>query len=111
MDTVDLVVRSNVQHSAALETHVARRVTHALRPFASRLAGVDVWLSDTNGPRRGAADKLARVVLRLGRGRRIVTTAASDDLYESVTQAVARARTAIARRIRKGRTPSSGATA
>jgi hypothetical protein len=60
---------------------------------------VEFWLSDMNGPRHGAADKQARVVVTLVPRGRIVATAVSDDLYNSAARAIARARAALSKRL------------
>jgi len=92
-------VRSTFAPSTALYMHIERSVARSLGAHAARLKSVEVRLRDANGPRRGATDKLARVVVTLASGGRIITAGASDDLYASVTRALLRARTALVRRL------------
>lgn len=99
-------VRSSFAPSPSLHAHIERSAARAFRSHADRVARVELRLRDTNGPRRGEADKLARVVLTLAYGKRIITAAATDDLYTSVTRALLRARHALSRRVEARRRPA-----
>ena len=98
---VSPAVKSSFQYSAALGAHIERRIDQALRTYAGHIRSVEVRLSDANGPRHGASDKVVRVDVILNPTGSMVTTAASDDLYVSVSRAASRARTAVARHIQQ----------
>lgn len=99
--TISLAVRSSFEYSATLAAHVERRIDHALRTHAGYIKRVELRLSDANGPRHGASDKVARVDVSLNPTGSIVTTAATDDVYVSVSRAASRAKTAVARHIQQ----------
>lgn len=99
--TVSPAVKSSFQYSAALAAHIERRIDQALRTYAGHIRSVEVRLSDANGPRHGASDKVVRVEVSLNPTGSIVTTAASDDLYVSASRAASRTRRAVARHIQQ----------
>jgi ribosome-associated translation inhibitor RaiA len=99
--TISLGVKSSFEFSPALSAHIERRVDHALRAHAHHIKYVVLRLSDVNGPRHGADDKLTRIDITLNPTGSVVTSARSDDVYVSVTRAAARARAAVGRRIQQ----------
>jgi ribosome-associated translation inhibitor RaiA len=99
--TISLAVKSSFEYSAALAAHIERRIDHALRTHVGYIRRVELRLSDANGPRHGASDKVVRVDVSLNPTGRIVATAASDDVYVSVSRAASRAKTAVARQIQQ----------
>ena len=96
-----LEVKSSFEFSPALSAHIQRRIDHALRAHAAHIKFVVVRLSDINGPRHGADDKLARIEITLNPSGTVVTSARSEDVYVSVTRAIARARAAVRSRIQQ----------
>lgn len=99
--TISLVVKSSFQFSAALTAHIERRIQHALHAHGARIASVALRLSDANGPRHGANDKVTRIDIRLRPSGSVMASARSDDIYVSVTRAATRARAALSKRIRQ----------
>jgi putative sigma-54 modulation protein len=94
-----LRVKSSFEFSPALSAHIERRIDHALRAHAAHINCVVLRLSDVNGPRHGADDKLTRIDITLNPSGNVVTSARSDDVYVSVTRAALRARAALRRRV------------
>jgi putative sigma-54 modulation protein len=99
--TISLGVKSTFEFSPALSAHIERRIDHALRAHADHIKYLVLRLSDVNGPRHGADDKLTRIDITLDPTGSVVTSARSDDVYVSVTRAAARARAAVGRRIQQ----------
>lgn len=88
---ISLEVKSSFEFSPALSAHMQRRIDHALRAHAAHIKLVVLRLSDVNGPRHGADDKLTRIEIILDPSGSVVTSARSEDVYVSVTRATARA--------------------
>jgi len=99
--TISLGVKSSFQFSPALTAHIERRIHHALHAHGAHIASVALRLSDVNGPRHGANDKLTRIDIRLRPSGSVMASARSDDIYVSVTRAATRARAALSKRIRQ----------
>ena len=99
-----LDIKTAFDRSDALNTYIEG---HLLSALASRLRDVHdvvLRLSDANGPRHGAKDKIARISARLRGSGRIVITATSADIYRSVDRVIDRFKSALRRRL--GRTRS-----
>ena len=90
-------VRSSFDDSDTLSRHIERRVTAAMRSHAANIDNIALRLSDANGPRRGANDKVARISVNLKPWGRLVTSAASGDIYLSVDWAAARLKEVVRR--------------
>jgi ribosome-associated translation inhibitor RaiA len=99
--TISLVVKSSFEFSPALSAHIDHRINHALRAHAAHIKWVVLRLSDVNGPRHGADDKLTRIDIGLNSSGTVGTSATSDDVYVSVTRAASRARAAVGRRVQQ----------
>jgi hypothetical protein len=63
--TMSLAVKSSFEFSPALSAHIEHRINHALRAHAAHIKWVVLRLSDVNGPRHGADDKLTRIDISL----------------------------------------------
>ncbi len=74
-----------------LRQQVDECLTTALDPVREDLAGVDVYLTDVNGP-RGGPDKHCRVVAHRRRGRPVVVSRTAGDPMAAVTGAAGRCR-------------------
>jgi putative sigma-54 modulation protein len=98
---IALGVKSSFEFSPALSAHIERRIDHALRAHAAHIKCVVLRLSDVNGPRHGADDKLTRIDITLNPSGSVITSARSDDVYVSVTRAASRARAALGRRVQQ----------
>lgn len=68
----------------------AQRLQQTLGRFADVIEHVRVSLSDINGPDRGGADKLCRVVLHLKGQAILVIEELGRDIVEAIEGAVAR---------------------
>jgi putative sigma-54 modulation protein len=99
--TISLAVKSSFEFSPALSAHIDHRINHALRAHAAHIKWVVLRLSDVNGPRHGADDKLTRIDIGLNSSGTVGTSATSDDVYVSVTRAASRARAAVGRRVQQ----------
>jgi ribosomal subunit interface protein len=87
----------------AIVRHVESRLRLSLGAAADRIESVSVRLSDVNGP-RGGEDMRCRIVVYLRQGRAVVTEAVDENLYAAVDAAVARAKEAVWRFLRRRRT-------
>jgi len=96
---VPFAVKNDFDHSETLAAHIERRLGSALRRHALHVRRVDVRLSDANGPRHGANDKVTQIDISLHPSGQIVTSAGADDVYASVSKAAVRAREALARHV------------
>ena len=76
--TADENLRSRIDHCLEATFH----------PVQNYLSGVDVYLTDVNGP-RGGPDKHCRVVARLPAGRPVVVSRTGRDPLAAVAQAAA----------------------
>jgi ribosomal subunit interface protein len=90
-------VRSSFDYSNALSRHIERRVAAALRSHEANIENVALRLFDANGPRRGANDKVVRISVQVKPWGRLISSAASRDIYLSVDRAAARLKRAIRR--------------
>jgi ribosome-associated translation inhibitor RaiA len=99
--TIPCEVKTSFDRSAPLNSHIARRLQTALHGFAPSIDRVEVRLSDANGPRIGPRDKITVVAITLRPSGTVIAKAAASDLYASVSRAALRARTAVARHVKK----------
>jgi putative sigma-54 modulation protein len=88
--------------TAALRSHVERRLEFALDRYQDRIARIRVVLADVNGP-KGGDDKSCRIELRLRGGRALRVTAVDGDAYAAIGAAAHRAGRALARALHRER--------
>ncbi len=101
---MNLEVQSvNVPVSRAVEGHVERKFSSALKRFIGRVQRVSVRLADLNGP-RGGVDKRVVVAVGIAGAPDVVVEESSSDIYRAVDLAAGRAKRAVARVIGKVRT-------
>jgi putative sigma-54 modulation protein len=84
--------------TAAIESHVRRRLDFTLARGASRMRRVDVRLSDLNGP-RGGVDKRCLIEVRLDGLPPVVVEDVQSDLYTAIDRAAGRAARTVVRRL------------
>ncbi|MFT4614010.1 MAG: putative sigma-54 modulation protein [Bacteroidia bacterium] len=84
----------------AIEAHVRREVSRSLANASDYVTGVDVFLSDINGP-RGGEDKKARIRIRLASRLVVHVEKVNSDLYVAMSVAARRARHTVKRTLRK----------
>jgi ribosome-associated translation inhibitor RaiA len=84
--------------SAELRDHVEERILSALIRFTGRIARVNVFLSDENGPKHGR-DKSLRFVIDIERLPLIVVEERGEAWHTVLDQAVERAVHAVSRHI------------
>lgn len=94
-------VKNGFDQSDTLDAHIMRRLGGALNPYAGYIQHVELRLMDVNGPRHGAVDKVASVGITMRPSGHVVARAGSDDIYDSVTRAARRARTAVSRYVKR----------
>jgi putative sigma-54 modulation protein len=94
-------VKNGFDRSDTLDAHVARRVGAALDLYANHIQHVELRLMDVNGPRHGAVDKVASIGITMRPSGHVVARAGSDDIYDSVTRAARRARSAVSRYVKR----------
>lgn len=94
---MELDVRGrHLQVSAALRSHLARRLAFALGRVSHRIGSVRVRLEDVNGP-KGGIDKRCRVSVRGDRGWIVIVEELDSDAYTAVDRAAGRAGRAVQR--------------
>jgi hypothetical protein len=93
-----------------LRARVAEALETALGPVQSRLGGIDVYLTDVNGP-RGGPDKRCRIVAHLPAGRPVVVSRTARNPVTAAAAAATRCRRSIrnclTRRQRRRRRPAA----
>jgi hypothetical protein len=83
-----------------VRTQIVEALETALGPVQSRLDGIDVYLTDVNGP-RGGPDKRCRIVAHLPAGRPVVVSRTDQDPVAAVVAAAARCRRSIRARLKR----------
>ena len=87
----------------AIVDYAVERVRLSLGTAADRVKAVSVRLADINGT-RGGVDKRCQIVVWLPQFRAIVTEAVDRDLYTAIDEAVARAKEALWRQLKRRQT-------
>ena len=85
-----------------LRDHVEERILTALDRFADRVARVNVFLADENGPKNGL-DKSLRLVIDIERLPLIVVEERGESWYAVLDQAAERAVHAVSRQVDRAR--------
>ena len=85
-----------------LRGHIQRRLSFALKRFATRIRKVHVSVGDLNGP-RGGVDKRCRVAIVLIPTRTIVIEERDSNIYVAIDRIGDRAGTCIGRRLKRGK--------
>jgi ribosome-associated translation inhibitor RaiA len=94
---IPISIRNDFDPSDALDQHIVRRLNSATRIHQRYIHRIEVRLSDSNGPKKGPADKVALIEIALRPFGEIVTRGEAEDVYKSVTTAAARAKQALSR--------------
>jgi putative sigma-54 modulation protein len=95
---IPIRIRNAFTSSDSLDRHIARCLDHATRSHRSHVRHVEIRLSDINGPRHGAADKVAAIEIALAPlGGLLVVRGKGADIYQSVSRAANRAKQALSR--------------
>ena len=94
---IPISVKNDFDASEALDQHITKRLDSALRSHERFVHKVDIRLSDSNGPRKGPADKVTLIEVALKPFGEIVAKAEDEDIYKSVTAATARVKEALSR--------------
>jgi ribosome-associated translation inhibitor RaiA len=98
---VPIEITSTLQASATLQRHVETRLARLLRTYAGRIDRIRIRISDANGPRHGANDKVTHIHVGLRPTGQVFVHAAADNAHDSVNRAMARARAAVTRHVRR----------
>lgn len=88
--------------SSELRDHVEERVSTALDRFIKRIARVNVFLADENGPKNGR-DKSLRLIIDIERLPLIVVEERGESWYAVLDQAAERAVHAVSRQVDRAR--------
>lgn len=75
---------SNIERNNGLNNHVETVVKDALSHFKDQVTRVEVHLSDTNGPKAGAADNRCLMEVRLQGHQPIAVTEHAASLHQSI---------------------------
>jgi ribosomal subunit interface protein len=95
---MDFITRTQgVSMDQSLRTFVDERLEHALGRFRHLVGGVDVHISDENGPRGGEALR-CRVVVDVRREGALVVEETRADPFTAVAHAMDRIRTTMRKR-------------
>ncbi len=96
-----IIHTQNFPMTDAIRAHLVKRMTHALRPFESRISVVEVFFKELDGSSRNGAEKNVLMKIQLNGQRPLVVEHASDDLYLAITIAARRAKRVIKRALRR----------
>ncbi len=88
--------------SPELRDHAEERVSTALERFTGRIARVNVFLADENGPKNGL-DKSLRLIIDIERLPLIVVEERGESWYAVLDQAAERAVHAVSRQVDRAR--------
>src|SRR4051794_10869310 len=88
--------------SADLASFARERLQTAFKRFAGQIGGINIRLSDVNGP-RGGIDKRCQVELVLARWGNVRSSADAENEYAAINAAIERGRTQLLRRLRRTR--------
>jgi putative sigma-54 modulation protein len=84
------IVSRKLRYEEATTEYIHRRVHFALGRFAGAIRGVQVFLTDENGP-RGGEDKRCRVLISMKGGERLVLDRCGASLHDAVDKSLQRA--------------------
>ena len=90
------IVSRKLRCTETTKDYICRRVHFALGRFVEAIRGVQVYLSDENGP-RGGEDKRCRVLVTLGQGEPLVVESRGENVSDVVDRSMQRASRAISR--------------
>lgn len=85
--------------ASKLRRVAAHKIDVALARYAHVIQAASVCLDDINGPDRGGADKLCRVVLRMKDSSVLVIEELGTDIAQVIERAVERLRQSVARQL------------
>ena len=83
-----------------VRVRIVESLETALGSVRPRLDGIDVYLTDVNGP-RGGSDKRCRIVAYLPAGRPVVVSRTNREPVAAVVAAAARCRRSIRSRLKR----------
>jgi putative sigma-54 modulation protein len=92
----------HIDVTAALRTHIERRLTFALGRFAERIGRVRVMLDDMNGP-RGGIDKRCRITIRVVPTGTVVMEDQDSNVYTAIDRVAGKAGTCVGRQLKRPR--------
>lgn len=75
---------SNIENNEGLTSHIETVVHGALSHFKAQVTRVEVHLSDTNGPKAGAADNRCLMEVRLQNYQPIAVTEHAATVHQAV---------------------------
>jgi len=88
--------------SAAINQFTRDEVRSALQHFSENIHAIDVFMSDTNGP-KGGIDKQALIRVHLRGGEVIALQTVHENMYAAIKMGTKRARRTVRRSMRKSR--------
>ncbi len=91
-----------IERSGAVEVFLRRKLEAALKRVSEDVFGVDVFLSDENGP-KGGVDKQVVLRVHLKNRQSVTINAVHESLRAAITNAAHRARRAAHRSLRRSR--------
>jgi ribosomal subunit interface protein len=105
-------IRGHLKATEAIRQHIDRRLMSAVGRFQHRVRAVTIWLEDTNGPRKGGADKACQieVLLDTPHHKSLIVEEVDADMYNAISRASERVSQAVRRdvgRVNQARVRSS----
>lgn len=98
---MQMTIQSRGQNlTESIREHIEHRIFAALDQHEHRIQGVEVLVSDVNGP-RGGIDQVCRVVVRLTNGMTLRHERRGIDLYANVSLAADKVKRRVGRQIAK----------
>ena len=99
---MDIQIRvKGLPRAAKLRVFAAHKLQVALARFSHVVQGVSLRMNDINGPDRGGADKLCRVVLRLKDNTFLVIEELGANMMEVIDRATNRLHQNLSRQLAK----------
>jgi putative sigma-54 modulation protein len=106
-DRMKIQIRDHsIEITAAIRTHVARRLRFALGRFAPRIEDVVVRFSETSRGHHAGVDNRCQIDVSLHHARSAIVEQTDGDLFAAVDRAAARASRVVARALERARESS-----
>ena len=96
-----IIRTQNFPMTDAIRSHLAKRMTYALRPFESSIVSTEVFCKELDRSSRKGDEKSVLIKIRLKGESPLVVEYSSDDLYLAITVAARRAKRVVKRSLRR----------
>lgn len=98
----------DIEKTDAIEEHIRSAIDRAVGHFDDRLTRIEAHVGDHNGTKKGAQDKRCMIEARPAGGTPLAVESVGADLYDVVTDAAAKLRRVVTRRLEMKNDPRIG---